>query len=345
MRQRFPDSEIVTDVGGGLNFQRKGLVSLLERLHRGDKLQIVVAHRDRLARFGFELIQWMAEQNGGQILVLENTDHSPQSRNSPRIFSPSSIPSVVGSTDSAATETKSKRIRLYPTAIQRTTLKLWFDAARWCYNETVAHLRKPGTVANWKNIKTSIIDATPERLKAAPYQVKSIAVRDACRAVSRCKRANAELAQAKARGERLDEPFAEVGFRSRKHPKQGCYIPKKGSNQARCLPHHSRKPPHGRAATRRAPGLPADPAQRAVSPCGNLQGKTAQKRDPSSRRRTGPGYSQPSSPGSRKPTPARSASMTSDASNACATTSTSSSARWRRRRPAESATCGRPQTA
>ena len=37
--------------------------------------------------------------------------------------------------------------------------------------------------------------------------------------------ANAELAQAKARGERLDEPYAEVGFRSRKHPRQGCYIP------------------------------------------------------------------------------------------------------------------------
>ena len=28
--------------------------------------------------FGFELIQWMVEQNGGEILVLDNTDHSPQ---------------------------------------------------------------------------------------------------------------------------------------------------------------------------------------------------------------------------------------------------------------------------
>ena len=46
-------------------------------------------------------------------------------------------------------------------------LKLWFDAARWCYNETVAHLRKPGTVANWKNIKTAIIHSAPERLKAS----------------------------------------------------------------------------------------------------------------------------------------------------------------------------------
>ena len=49
-------------------------------------------------------------------------------------------------------------------------------------------------------------------------------MRDACRAVTRCKKANRELAKAKAQGEQLDEPYAEVGFRSRKHPKQGCYI-------------------------------------------------------------------------------------------------------------------------
>ena len=78
MRERYSDARIVTDVGGGLNFRRKGLVALLERLHRGDKLRIVVAHRDRLARFGFDLIQWMAEQNGGEIVVLGNTDYSPE---------------------------------------------------------------------------------------------------------------------------------------------------------------------------------------------------------------------------------------------------------------------------
>ena len=78
MRESYPYAEIVSDIGGGLNFRRKGLVSLLERLHRGDKLRIVVAHRDRLARFGFELIQWLAEQNGGGIVVLDNTDYSPE---------------------------------------------------------------------------------------------------------------------------------------------------------------------------------------------------------------------------------------------------------------------------
>ena len=78
MRELYPEAEIVQDIGGGLNWKRKGLVSLLERLHRGDKLRIVVAHRDRLARFGFELVQWLAEQNGGGIVVLDNTDYSPE---------------------------------------------------------------------------------------------------------------------------------------------------------------------------------------------------------------------------------------------------------------------------
>ena len=79
MRELYPDAQVVTDVAGGLNWKRKGLLSILERLHRGDKLQVVVAHRDRLARFGFELIQWLVEQNGSSVLVLNQPDASPES--------------------------------------------------------------------------------------------------------------------------------------------------------------------------------------------------------------------------------------------------------------------------
>ncbi|QOV24434.1 IS607 family transposase [Anabaenopsis elenkinii] len=75
----YPDSEIIKDIGSGLNFKRKGLQSILDRLLRGDKFTLVVTCRDRLARFGFELVQYMVEQNGGQILVLNKTVHSPQS--------------------------------------------------------------------------------------------------------------------------------------------------------------------------------------------------------------------------------------------------------------------------
>ena len=78
MRDLYPQAEIVTDVGGGLNWKRKGLTALLERLHGGDKLKLVVAHRDRLARFGFELIVWLVERNGGVVVVLGQQEHSPE---------------------------------------------------------------------------------------------------------------------------------------------------------------------------------------------------------------------------------------------------------------------------
>ena len=79
MQSLYPEAEIIQDIGSGLNFKRKGLRSLLDRLMRGDKLKIIVACRDRLCRFGFELIQYMVEQNGGEIMVLDKTVHCPES--------------------------------------------------------------------------------------------------------------------------------------------------------------------------------------------------------------------------------------------------------------------------
>ena len=254
MRERYSGAEIVRDVGGGLNWKRKGLVTLLERLHQGDKLRIVVAHRDRLARFGFEVIQWMAERNGGELVVLDNRDHSPN-RNSPRIFSPSCTPSAAGSMDSAATGRLSRRIRVYPTAQQKQTLRLWFEAASWCFNETVARLREPGTRASWKAVRTAIIHSAPARLQAAPYQVKSIAVRDACQAVKNAKFHYKETGE-----------FSQVEFRRRKDPRQGCFIPASAVSQTRHLPHHPWPPQNGREHPQRPPGQPVDTLTRAIPP-------------------------------------------------------------------------------
>lgn len=72
LRLAYPHAEVVQDVGSGLNFKRKGLRALLERLLRGDKLRLVVAHRDRLARFGFDLIAFLVERNGGEVVVLDS---------------------------------------------------------------------------------------------------------------------------------------------------------------------------------------------------------------------------------------------------------------------------------
>jgi predicted site-specific integrase-resolvase len=72
LKQIYPKAEIIQDIGSGLNFKRKGMYSLLERLMQGDKLQVVVSHRDRLARFGYDIFKFLVERNGGEIVVLDN---------------------------------------------------------------------------------------------------------------------------------------------------------------------------------------------------------------------------------------------------------------------------------
>jgi predicted site-specific integrase-resolvase len=78
MQNKFPDAEIVQDVGSGLNFKRKGIETILERILLGHKLTIIISHRDRLCRFGFDVFKFLIEKNGGKILVLDKLESSPE---------------------------------------------------------------------------------------------------------------------------------------------------------------------------------------------------------------------------------------------------------------------------
>jgi predicted site-specific integrase-resolvase len=69
----------VSDVGSGINFKRTGLLQVLGRVKEGRVSTIVVASRDRLARFGYELIEWMCTEFGTKVLVLDSEDTTPES--------------------------------------------------------------------------------------------------------------------------------------------------------------------------------------------------------------------------------------------------------------------------
>lgn len=76
-RNKYPNHILVTDVGSGLNWKRKGLKTILDRAMHGDLSEIVVAHRDRLCRFAFELLEWIFIRNGVTLVVLDQEkDHS-----------------------------------------------------------------------------------------------------------------------------------------------------------------------------------------------------------------------------------------------------------------------------
>ena len=78
LSELYPSAEIIAEVGGGLNFKRKKLLTLLERVMQGDIERIIIAHKDRLARFGFDLFQWFCQQFNCQILVLNEKSWSPE---------------------------------------------------------------------------------------------------------------------------------------------------------------------------------------------------------------------------------------------------------------------------
>ena len=82
MRSRFPNHRIVSDVGSGINFRRRGLRALLELVCSGGVSEVVVAHRDRLCRFAFELLEWLFHHHSVQLLVLNENVESASLSNS-----------------------------------------------------------------------------------------------------------------------------------------------------------------------------------------------------------------------------------------------------------------------
>jgi putative resolvase len=65
----------ITDVASGINFKRKGLQTILDSCLQGTVGELVISHRDRLCRFGFELLQYIVEKNGGNIIVIDDERH------------------------------------------------------------------------------------------------------------------------------------------------------------------------------------------------------------------------------------------------------------------------------
>lgn len=70
LSSRFPTYELISDIGSGINFKRKGLQTLLEQSCKGLVGEIVVTHRDRLCRFAYELLKYVFSLNSTKLMVL-----------------------------------------------------------------------------------------------------------------------------------------------------------------------------------------------------------------------------------------------------------------------------------
>ena len=80
LKTKYPDSEIISDYGSGLNFRRKGLQKIMDLAHKGELQEVVVTYKDRLCRFGFELFEYILEtQSNAKIMVLCHNSTSKES--------------------------------------------------------------------------------------------------------------------------------------------------------------------------------------------------------------------------------------------------------------------------
>lgn len=65
--------EMITDIGSSINYSKNGLTKLLERIHNGEVSKVVVLSKDRLVRFGFELLETVCKLNDCEIEIVDNT--------------------------------------------------------------------------------------------------------------------------------------------------------------------------------------------------------------------------------------------------------------------------------
>lgn len=66
--------ETIQDLGSGLNYQKKGLQRLLKRIMQGDVSRLVLTHKDRLLRFGAELVFAMCEEFETEVVIINKTN-------------------------------------------------------------------------------------------------------------------------------------------------------------------------------------------------------------------------------------------------------------------------------
>lgn len=70
--KHYPETRCYHDIASGLNFKRKNFIRIMEMVGRGEVKRIVVGHKDRLCRFGFDFVEWYCTQNNCTIEVLNN---------------------------------------------------------------------------------------------------------------------------------------------------------------------------------------------------------------------------------------------------------------------------------
>lgn len=70
--------KFIQEIGGGMNFKRKEFLKLIKEILEGNISKVIIAHKDRLCRFGFDLFNYICELNNCELEVVNQEKLSPE---------------------------------------------------------------------------------------------------------------------------------------------------------------------------------------------------------------------------------------------------------------------------
>jgi predicted site-specific integrase-resolvase len=79
MKLKYPEHEILTDIGSGINFNRGNLKKIINFGIKNSLEELVIAYKDRLCRIGYDLIEYLLkEYSNTKIIIEKDEDKSPE---------------------------------------------------------------------------------------------------------------------------------------------------------------------------------------------------------------------------------------------------------------------------
>ena len=79
MKIKYPEHEILTDIGSGINFNRGNLKKIINLGIKNNLEELVIAYKDRLCRIGYDLIEYiLKEYSNTKIIIEKDEDKSPE---------------------------------------------------------------------------------------------------------------------------------------------------------------------------------------------------------------------------------------------------------------------------
>lgn len=70
--------EVLTDIGSGLNYNRKNFNLILDMALGGKVKKLYISHKDRFVRFGYEWFEKFLQKNACEVIIVNNEKMSPQ---------------------------------------------------------------------------------------------------------------------------------------------------------------------------------------------------------------------------------------------------------------------------